>query len=239
MNGGRAWKGSPAEGARVEEAPGGGNDRCATGGGSTGNGGGHCGATSYGRIIEYPALGGTRKDRRENASVVQAFAFNIYIYIYNCYRDYCGGGFGGGSGELYAMCRPSLGRRQALSLLIPLLAPPTPEVSEPSSPAQPLGCHFSSLPEARGWDGRELTGIALSSRLFFLPARGLGHCHASIISQAGTRGPHRGAVPSQLPTPSSLRAGTLAPLWGPSIPSPISSPAVVAAVLVLLCFHLC
>lgn len=237
MNGGRAWKGSPAEGARVEEAPGGGNDRCATGGGSTGNGGGHCGATSYGRIIEYPALGGTRKDRRENASVVQAFAFNIYIYY--CYRDYCGGGFGGGSGELYAMCRPSLGRRQALSLLIPLLAPPTPEVSEPSSPAQPLGCHFSSLPEARGWDGRELTGIALSSRLFFLPARGLGHCHASIISQAGTRGPHRGAVPSQLPTPSSLRAGTLAPLWGPSIPSPISSPAVVAAVLVLLCFHLC
>lgn len=124
VNGGRAWKGSPAEGARDGEAPGGDNDRCDTGG-SAGNGGRHCGATSYGRIIEYPALGGTHKDRRENAPVVHAFALkniyiSIYLYIY-IYRNYCGGGFGGGSGELYAMCRPPLGRGQALSSLIPRL----------------------------------------------------------------------------------------------------------------------
>lgn len=105
-------------------------------GGAAGNGRGQCGATSFGRIIEYPALGGSRQDHRENAAVVQAFAFLKKIIVINVIIVVVGLGAALGRCTLCAG-RPWAGGSEPTH---PSPDPPPPGLSEPSSPAQPLGC---------------------------------------------------------------------------------------------------
>lgn len=72
---------------------------------------------------------------------------------------------------------------------------------------------------------------AVLSAFFFLPARGLGHCHASIISQAGTRGPTEARCPPSCPPPRlSVRAHSL--LYG----DPASHHPSLRRRLLLLCW---
>lgn len=103
---------------------------------AAGNGRGQCGATSFGRIIEYPALGGSRQDHRENAAVVQAFAFFKKIIVINVIIVVVGLGAALGRCTLCAG-RPWAGGSEPTH---PSPDPPPPGLSEPSSPAQPLGC---------------------------------------------------------------------------------------------------
>lgn len=110
-------------------------------------------------------------------------------------------------GVRYAQAAPGPG---ALNPLIPPLTPRHRGSPSPHPQRSPSGALLLLSPCASGVGWARVDGHRAALSAFVLPAWGRGRCHASITSRAGTRGPHRGAVPPSCPPPRlSVRAHAL------------------------------